>query len=116
MTLQPDRFLKPVRFFRYQIFNNYNYKDCIYNTFANLIFVSFIARSGFPETPILLGFVKSYLIPFTPNFDIGEGIDIRRDLLLRDLLSIKYRRYTIRLGMKVKIKSVETIFWKKSDS
>ena len=30
------------------------------------------------------------------------------------LLSIKYRRYTICLGMKVKIKSVETIFWKNS--
>jgi len=45
------------------------------NTFANLIFVSFIARSGFPETPILLGFGKSYLIPETTNFDIGEGIE-----------------------------------------
>ena len=45
------------------------------NTFANLIFVSGMERSGFPETPILLGLGKSYLIPFTPNFDIGEGID-----------------------------------------
>jgi len=33
-------------------------------------------RSGFPETPILLGFGKSYLIPETTNFDIGEGIAI----------------------------------------
>jgi len=44
------------------------------NTFANLIFVSGMERSGFPETPILLGFGKSYLIPETTNFDIGEGI------------------------------------------
>jgi len=44
------------------------------NTFANLIFVSGKERSGFPETPILLGFGKSYLIPETTNFDIGEGI------------------------------------------
>jgi len=42
-----------------------NYKDCIYNTIANWIVVSFIARSGFPET--LLGFGKSYLIPETTN-------------------------------------------------
>ena len=35
------------------------------NTFANLIFVSGMERSGFPETPILLGFGKSYLIPET---------------------------------------------------
>jgi len=48
---------------------------CTKNTFANLIFVSGMERSGFPETPILLGFGKSYLIPETTNFDIGEGID-----------------------------------------
>jgi hypothetical protein len=46
----------------------------LFNTFANLIFVSGMEQSGFPEIPILLGFGKSYLIPFTPNFDIGEGI------------------------------------------
>ena len=55
----------------------------------NSIFVSGMERSGFPETLYLfrewseadfpkllcyLGFGKSYLIPETINFDIGEGI------------------------------------------
>ena len=45
-----------------------------------LIFVSFIARSGFPETPILLGFGNEVRFPFTPKFDIGEGIGIINEL------------------------------------
>jgi len=42
-------------------------------------------RSGFPETPILLGFGKSYLIPETTNFDIGEGIVGEKHLSLNCL-------------------------------
>ena len=61
----------------------------INNTFANLIFVSFIARSGFSETPILLGFGKSYLIPFTSKFDIGEGIELMNEVSNMKALGIK---------------------------
>ena len=65
------------------------------NTIANYIFVSGMERSGFPETLIYLfrewnevdfpkllcypGFGKSYLIPETIDFDIGEGINLNKD-------------------------------------
>jgi len=51
--------------------------QAIINTIANWIFVSGMERSGadFPKLLCYIGFGKSYLIPETTNFDIGEGID-----------------------------------------
>ena len=53
------------------------------------IFVSGMERSGFPETPILLGFGKSYLIPETTDFDIGDGIIYKKGFNFSAKLTIR---------------------------
>jgi len=51
----------------------------MYNTIANWIFGYLFREWSEADFPKLLGFGKSYLIPETTNFDIGEGIDVRKD-------------------------------------
>jgi hypothetical protein len=38
--------------------------------------------ADFPKPLCYIDFGKSYLIPFTPNFDIGEGIESNNKLLM----------------------------------
>jgi len=39
-----------------------------------------LREADFPKLLCYIGFRKSYLIPFTPNFDIGEGIVYKKGL------------------------------------
>jgi len=36
----------------------------------------FVREADFPKLLCYIGFGKSYLIPFPPNFEIGEGIEL----------------------------------------
>jgi len=71
-SLREADFPKPLRYLgfgkSYLIPETTNFEigeGIVINTFANLIFVSFIARSGFPETFALLGFRE--IVPHSRN-------------------------------------------------
>jgi len=68
--------------------NNYNYKDCISIPSPIGYLFREWSEADFPKLLCYIGFGKSYLIPETTNFDIGEGIVYKKGFIRRDLFSL----------------------------
>jgi hypothetical protein len=68
--------------------NNYNYRDCISIPSPIGYLFRSLREADFPKLLRYIGFGKSYLIPETTNFGIGEGIVYKKGFILKDLFSL----------------------------
>ena len=61
----------------------YRFREIVPHSRNNKFIFGYLFRewseADFPKLLCYIGFGKSYLIPEITNFDIGEGIDIRKD-------------------------------------